>query len=81
MKQKNALFIAGPQDHFFCFIPLSLDAKSEFEFIEIGLMACLILILRTLIYPLDCTIKRMKNLGLGERLSTCSNTCISHTFD
>ena len=31
MKQKNALFIAGPQDHFFfCFIPLSLDTKSEF---------------------------------------------------
>ena len=27
IKQKNVLFIAEPQDDFFCFIPLSLAAK------------------------------------------------------
>ena len=29
-KEINVLFIAKPQDHFFCFVPQSLDAKSEF---------------------------------------------------
>ena len=28
IKQENVLFISEPQDDFFCFIPLSLDAKS-----------------------------------------------------
>ena len=30
IKQKNVLFIAEPQDDFFCFIPQSLAAKYEF---------------------------------------------------
>ena len=29
-KEINVLFIAKPQDHFFCFVPQSLDVKSEF---------------------------------------------------
>ena len=39
IKQKNVLFIAEPQDDFFCFIPSSLAAKYEFYYIEIVLLS------------------------------------------
>ena len=39
IKQKNVLFIAEPQDDFFCFIPSSLAAKYEFYYIGIGLLS------------------------------------------
>ena len=39
IKQKNVLFIAEPQDDFFCFIPSSLAAKYEFYYIGIVLLS------------------------------------------
>ena len=36
-KELDVLFIPGPQNDFFCFIPPSLAAKYEFGCIEIGL--------------------------------------------
>ena len=38
IKQKNVLFIAEPQDDFFCFIPSSLTAKYEFYYIGIDIV-------------------------------------------
>ena len=35
---RNVLFIAEPQDDFFCFIPPSLGAQYEYQYIEIGLL-------------------------------------------
>ena len=39
IKQKNVLIITEPQDDFFCFIPPSLVAMYEFEYIGIGLLS------------------------------------------
>ena len=40
IKQKKiVLFIAEPQDDFFCFIPSSPAAKYEFYYIGIGLLS------------------------------------------
>ena len=35
---RNVLFIAEPQDDFFCFIPPSLGAQYENQYIEIGFL-------------------------------------------
>ena len=35
---RSVLFIAEPQDDFFCFIPPSLGAQYEYQYIEISLL-------------------------------------------